>query len=217
MIHLELIAETRSTINETDSSNSHFTDAVITGWLNEGINFITTRLNAFPEVERTLVPSVSAMSYVGNIISQIGAQFYNPTTAKWYALDMISTQELIACYPDYLNTEAGEPKFLIKKTASTYELYPKPNTAMLAGSVKITALEYPNPLVSLTDIPNLPVAAHPYIFNYAAFRCFQQLDRQDSATQQISMVTSGIKELKFQITNSGGLHNATINFREFDS
>ncbi len=213
----ELIAETRSIINETSSSDSHFTDLQLTTWLNEGQGWAAERLGAFPEQTRDISPSVSAISYPGVLIAQIAAFFYHPTNLKWYQLTMCSTQDMVKIQPDYLNTPAGQPERLIRTGGLTFQLWPVPDTTFLTGVVRIIGLESPTPLSSVGDVSVLPLPAHKYLPHYAAFRCYQQLNRNESAQQEIAFVSSELKNLKSLITNTGGLHDLNFSNREFDT
>lgn len=213
----DLIAEVRSIINETDSANSHFTDTTITGWLNEAQNDAATRLSSYPEQSRDFSASASAISHTGNLIAPIAAFFYDPVALDWYRLDLMSTQDMVRMYPDYLNTEAGKPDKLIRTGAKDFTLYPAPDTTNLSGTLKIIALENPTALSALSSVSELPQACHYLLPHYAAFRCFQQLDRAESATQEISIFTSGMKQLKYLITNPQGMNDTQAIFRESDS
>lgn len=193
----EMRTEVRNIINEPDSANSHFTDAQIDIWINEGYRYILTRLGVIPIKERTYTSAapVSGQSTISlNVRTLTIDEVYMDTLPgdKLTRLDIITLQDLASIDNQWIDADRGIPIYFIRKDTFTALLYPPPNTDNVSRNVITHGMEFPADLTS-SDSPSLPLNLHDVMQHFGAYRAWQQLNRQDLATNELILVNGQLK------------------------
>lgn len=204
----QLRASTRGLLRE-DSGNSHFTDSVINGVLNEGVEFSAV----FIEYPRDLV-SVQAQDGVGaypnpadNLLLR-SAYFGNrdTITSDIRPLTFVTEETLKAMYPSWLDQTSGStadrPQYIIQLDRNTIYVYPRPNGVGSAQGKKIW-LNYnyvPAPMTDDSDVPDLPAPYHSLLPIYAMHLLYIPLEKDEKAPNYFDMFMKKINLLKSAVT-----------------
>ena len=199
-----IISDTRQHISQTDSTNSQFTDAQLTIWINDAYRQIVSTLRHLPIKERDYTVSSLSVTLNSNTVTVDTVLLKNPDrlnsdgSAKYDELQVLSLDQLIAYDPDYQAATSDFPKYFCRKGTFTMVLYPPPKASVIAQTTPLRTygLELPTELSATTDTPDLPGNLHDIISHWPAYRCFSQLENQIKATEHIQLFNSGVKSQK---------------------
>ncbi len=195
----EMITESRSIFNQTDSSNSAITDSQLTEWANQYYRRIQALLGTLPMKERdyTQAETVSLNArtlYIDHVRILEGA------TSVYKTLQMIGLDQLIAIDPDFENTAVNVPQFAVRTGTFTMRLYPAPNSDNTASTVRTHGQEFPSDL-STSDTPDLPLHTHDIFPHWMAYRAFKQIGMKEESVEQLVITRERFKELKSSADN----------------
>ncbi len=193
----ELITDVRQTIGQTDESNSNFTDAQLTTWINDGYIELVRRLQHLPLRSRDYTESGGTVTLNSNIMEVKIARFLKQPESEYYELEVISFPELIQVDPDYENATTGQPRYLVR-TAGKEDciLYPAPDSDNSGSTVRVMALEAPSEMSGDSDTPDLPPETHRLLANFAAFRALQFLQRSQDAANELTLFRAGVRDMR---------------------
>lgn len=191
-----LLDDTRQIIGQPDAANSNFTDAQITKWLNDAYRRIVMSLDLWPMKERDYTVASQAVT-LNSLIERVKyAKFKVQPENKFRELEIIRLDELMRLDPDWENATSGIPRYFCRTGTAAGVVYPPLNTANQNQTLRLYAMEMPTELAATTDTPDIPPSTHDFLPHWAAFRCFQFLDRTDEATVQVTIFRGGVKDEK---------------------
>ena len=194
-----LIADVRQHIAQPDASNSNFTDAQLTIWLNDAYRKVVTKLRHLPTKTRDYSVSAQQIDLNSATITVDHAKLMNPDSGNEYQLlKVISLEELLLMDADFENADADFPQYLVRNGTFTALLYPPPKASVIALTTPLRThgLEMPTELSSGSDTPDVPENMQDFLANWAAYRCFSALENGAKATEHITLFNSGVKDQK---------------------
>lgn len=163
---LTLLESTRRYIDEQDSANSHFTDAEIYDYINQGIRYLGTDLEwPLQTAQATAVENQAVYSLPDDFISLSDAYFDN------HDLVIVERSDLPALSTSWQDSSAGTPKYAYKSDNAKIGLYPKPNAENAGLILQIQYIKVPANLENDTATPDLHVSFQDCLPFYAAFLC----------------------------------------------
>lgn len=178
----ELITEARHMLDELVEAESHWTDARLTIWLNEGQEDVATRLPASlqPKLGDTelqhLSTGVSDYTFDTERI-RIDAILLNYTGGILKNSDYNVARVVDISFINALNNNilyeptTDDPYATIH--GNTITVYPDPIGAAVNG-LKIFFLKPPTDLSDGTDVPEIPQFAHRWLVIYAVSKALQE-------------------------------------------
>lgn len=191
-----------------DSTNTHFTDSDINGFLNEGSEFSAV----FIEYPRNLV-SVQVQNNVGsyanpadNLIVRTAYFGDSSISGDIRPVKIVSEETLREQYPSWLdNTASGtadRPEYLIQLDRKTVHAFPRPN-AVGAASGKKLWLNYnyvPAAMVNDSDVPDLPTPYHNLLPLYALHLAYIALQNVPLAKEMYVEFMEKVQRIKSAVT-----------------
>lgn len=194
----QMVTECRSIINEPDSTNSHFTNAQIKLWINEAYRFIMTKLDSIPIKERDYSAAETITLNSRTLTINTVRMDIQPQD-EFVNLTVIDIDTLSRIDPDWENTPTGTPRWFVRMDTFTARLYPAPDASNTGATVRTHGLEFPADLSGDTDTPSLPLNLHDAFPHYAAYRALQQLNENEKAGSELSLV-NGLLKSQFSIS-----------------
>lgn len=184
--------ESRLIFNETDSSNSHFTDTQLTTWSNECYRFILTKLGVIPIKERDYTSAAtitlnSRMATINEAYMQIQPQ------NEFTPLEIVDQEFLAHIDPNWLSAGTDVPRYFVRSDTFQARLFPAPNAANTGQTIRTYGLEFPSDMSSDTDTPTIPLNLHDLFPHFIAYRAFQQLGQVERSTAELIFVNSVLK------------------------
>lgn len=200
--------QTRIEIDQTDSSNSDYTDAQLDVLIDDAINHIAT-LSNYPRVFTEITPvtgtadyDISSTGLTNGTINIMYAYYGNKAVSGSVGRLKITTEaKLRSIYPGWLETandSNGEPFYLIRKTPNTITVFPKPSADSVSAGNKIILHRsyYPASLSSDSASPDLPESYHQLIKFLVAFYCYSgKLKNQEMALSKFNMFNAIFKQI----------------------
>lgn len=198
----------RALIREDDTTNTHFTDSVINGFLNEGSEFSAV----FIEYPRDLV-SVQVQNNVGSYANSDDnllvrtAYFGNPQIGgDIRPLTIVSEETLREQFPSWLdetaNATSDRPSYMIQLDRHTVHIFPRPN-AIGSASGKMLWLNYnyvPAAMVNDSDVPDLPLPYHNLLPLYALHLAYIALQNVPLAKEMYTEFMEKVQRIKSAVT-----------------
>jgi len=192
MLRPALLAQTRALIDETDSANSHFTDAQIYGDLNQAIRYLGTDLEwPLQLAQATPVAEQSTYTLPENFIS-LSDVFYDNQQ-----LIIVDRADLAHIRSDWQNATSGLPLYAYKADNVKIGLYPKPSADRVANSevIQIQYIKVPPDLTDDVTAPDLHVAFHDCLPFYAAFLLEHKMGNDKRAQVNLALYENQKKRL----------------------
>lgn len=191
----EIIADVRQHIAQSDSSNSQFTDAQLTLWINDAYRKIVVELRHLPIAARDYTVSAQSVTLNSLMVTVDTAKILNPSNGDYDLLKQIPLDELVEMDPNYESADSGVPTHFVRTGAFTAALYPPPSAAVIAQTtpLRLYGLEVPSDLASGSDTPSLPAHLHDVIGHWPAFRAFSQMENQVKAAEHIGIFNAALK------------------------
>lgn len=186
-----------------DSTNAHFTDPQLNGFLNEGVEFSAV----FIEYPRDLV-GVTVENDIGSYANPgdnlLLRTAYFGKAGDVRPVKIISEETLREIYPGWLDPDtskdADRPQFLIQLDRKTIHIYPRPN-AVAAGQTLYLNYNYvPASMVNDSDVPDLPTPYHNLIPFYALHLCYWGLQNAPLAKEAFTEFMDKVQKLKSAVT-----------------
>lgn len=198
----------RLEIDQTNSSNSDYSDSELNVLINDAINHIAVLTN-YPRVFTEITPvagtgdyDISSSGVTNGTINIMYAYYGNRAVSGSVGRLKITTEaKLRSMYPSWLETASdsnGEPFYLIRKTPNTITVFPKPSADSVADGNKIILHRsyYPETISSDSASPDLPESYHQLIKFVVAFYCYSgKLKNQEMATSKFNVFTTLFKQI----------------------
>lgn len=163
---LQLRTSVRRYINETDSTNSHFTDSQLNDYLNQAVTFLGTQMEWPEQVDQASAVTNQALYQLpSDFIALVDAYFDNKK------LVILERADLGQISPSWQNDPSSTPTVAYQFNRDTIGLYPAPDSSQSAKIIQIQYLHLPATLSADTDIPDLHTAFQMCLPFYAAFLC----------------------------------------------
>lgn len=201
----QIIADVRQHIGQTDSTNSNFTDAQLTIWVNDAYRKIVVALRHLPITPNNYAVASQDITLNANTVTVDNVLLKDPdvnnddgTAGRYQLLKQISLDQLVELDAGYANAQADMPLYFVRTGTFSAVLYPPPKASVIAQTtpLKTMGLELPAELAADSDTPSLPGNLHDIIGHWPAYRCFSELENQPKATEHITMFNAGIKDHK---------------------
>ena len=192
----ELTTKFRSIINETDSSNSHFTDAQAATMANEAIRFIITRLEELPIAWSNIVSALGDITIDTDTLLINEAYILNPETSKYDKLEICDFGYLKYVSPTWLSDTADTPRYLARKGTFGVYLYPQPKASYVGQNIQLAGVNFPAAVSVGEALPSLPAHVYDWIPHHMAYSAFQQLGQTDRSVSELVLVQGLIKSTK---------------------
>jgi hypothetical protein len=179
-----LILSTRRLVNETDATNSHFTDSEITDYLNQAVTFLGTQMEWPEQIDTaTAVPNQALYQLPADFIELVDVYFnaLNPVH-----LAILERADLGQISPAWQTDPASTPRIAYRYNRNTIGLYPVPDANQTDYTIQIDYIYLPASLVLTTDVPNLHTAFQMALPFYAAFLCESKLGNDKKAEADLS-------------------------------
>lgn len=193
----------RALISETDSSNTHFTDAALNELINQGVRYTATLLE-WPRdmVEVQAEEGVGAYTLLSDTMFIRTAYFGdNSKIGDILPLEVISEETLKEFNRSWLEettTNRGRPRRLIVLDKNTIYIDPPPNADESVDGKKII-LNYvfiPATLTTDGQQPDLPVVAQDLVSFYAAHLAYFPLNQPDVAAAMLNSYDGKLNAIK---------------------
>lgn len=187
--------DVRQLIGQPDSSNSNFSDAQLTNWINEGYRKIVTEIEVSPVTNRDYDISGATISLNANFLSITVIKILAGGT-QWKNLIVGDLVDLANLDADWENATTGEPTHAIKQDHFTLRLYPPPDSSndSQTNGVRVFGTELPSNLSSDTDTTTLPHHLDDALPHYAAYYALSRLGQEEKAMMELRLFKAAIKE-----------------------
>lgn len=194
----QLLTDTRRFIGETDSTNTHFSDTVLTDWLNEAYRKFVTVRRHLPVTSEDYAVTGAAVSLASTTAKVDYAKIKNPDNGgKYTPLTIITFDELMERDPDYEDAATGLPRFLVPLSYTSARLYPPPSDSVIAQATPLRThgLEVPSDLSDDNDTPSLRDVDQDALPFWPAYRAYSELNDAAKSTEFLTLWRSALKEL----------------------
>lgn len=203
------LSQLRSTVLallREDSTNAHFTDSVLNGFINEGMEFATV----FIEYPRDLV-SVTTELNVGSYANPSDnllirtVYFGNPAVAgDMRPVKFVTEETLKEIYPSWLDNTASSqsdrPEYCIQLDRKTVSIFPRPNAAGAGKKLWLNYNYVPATMSADADVPDLPLPYHNLLPLYALHLCYIALQNVPLAKEMFAEFMDKVQRLKNSVT-----------------
>lgn len=188
---LTLTSRTREYIDETDTTNTHFTDSQIYSFLNQAIRFLGTDLEwTEQKSEATSVEDQAVYTLPDDFISLKDVYFDGRD------LPIVERGDLSALNEQWQDAESGTPRYAYKSGNSKIGFWPPPNADNAGLTIQIEHYQLPADLSTDIDVPELHTAFQDCLPFYAAFLCEKSLGNRKAA--EANMTDYEIHKKRFQ-------------------
>lgn len=198
-----MLAETRTLLNETSSSNSSYTDQVLNDGMNMGYLLACAKAGLNQSIATASgVASQQLYALPADLLRLIAVKYNDPdtTTTDWVDLTIMDVSALGRLYPSWENDVAGIPTVAYRAKRTVIGLYPKPKTAG-TSNIKLYYVERPTKLAAGSDIPDLPEEHHILPCYYSAFRALM-IARDPSAGGFKTLFEQGLNQMEVEQAQS---------------
>lgn len=190
----QLITTTRRFINEPDEDNSHFTDAELLDYINQGIRFLGTQMEWAEQLsETTTVTNQPTYALPDDFISLIEV-FFDGTK-----LDLMEREDLSFKNPSWPEASAGKPVCAYKSDNAELGLFPKPDANSAGLTLQIQYIKVPPELSSDAAVPDLHRAFHDCLPFYAAFCSQHKMGNEKLADRNLQLYDYHRKSLMSKV------------------
>lgn len=166
LTRVSMTTAVRRYINETDSTNSNFTDSEIYDYLNQAIRFLGTEMEwPLQTAEATSVLDQAVYSLPEDFISLIDIYFDN------LDLPVIERADLSAKRTDWQDADSSKPQYAYKADNAKVGLWPPPDADNAGLIIQIQYIKVPPDLSDDSTAPDLHVAFQDCLPFYAAALC----------------------------------------------
>lgn len=187
---VSLTTAVRRFIDETDSTNSHFSDSQIYDFLNQAIRFLGTELEwPIQTAEATSVEDQAVYTLPSDFISLLDVYFDDSH------LLVIERSDLPAIQNNWQVAPSSLPRYAYKSDNAKIGLWPPPDSSNSSKTIQIQYLKVPPDLSDDTTAPDLHTAFQDCLPFYAAFLCEHQLGNSKRADYNLSLFDSHKKRL----------------------
>lgn len=194
----DLLDDTRRFISQTDTSNTQFSNAVLTGWLNEAYRKFVSVRRHLPIQDRDYSVTGATVTLNSATTKVDWAKIKNPNNSgKYQPLAIITFDELMEKFPDYDDAATGLPRYFVPISYTSARLYPPPDAATIAQTTPLRThgLETPTDLSNPTDTPALRDVDQDALPFWAAYRAYSEEENAAKATEFITLWRSALKEI----------------------
>jgi len=195
----QIIDEVRQICQETDANNTHASDNVIIGWINDAVLQLCANISTLPKQEITGITSDDTITLSQNLLILDYVSILKDN--RYYNLETIDFVNFSRLNKDWQNTERNQPKFLVRMTDTQWMLYPYPSNEWknlpmtLIGSVK------PSIVSSPSDVPAISITLHQSIVHYCAWKFFNLLNNPIRANAEF-MAFDTFRKMNMQTATS---------------
>lgn len=194
LTRVSMTTAVRRYINETDSSNSHFSDSEIYDYLNQAIRFLGTEMEwPFQTAEATSIQDQAVYTLPEDFISLVDFYFDNVD------LPIIERADLSALRIDWQNAESSRPRYAYKSDNAKIGLWPPPDADNAGLTLQIQYIKVPPDLSDDSTAPDLHVAFQDCLPFYAAFLCEVKMGNNKRSDYMISLYESHKKKLMSKV------------------
>lgn len=187
---VSLTTTVRRYINETDSTNSHFTDSEIYDYINQAIRFLGTEMEwPLQTAQATSVAEQAVYTLPEDFISLVDLYFDNKDMV------ILERADLSAIRSDWQNAESGLPRYAYKSDNAKIGLYPKPDADNAGLIVQIQYIKLPPDLSDDSTAPDLHTAFQDCLPFYAAFLCEHRMGNSKRAEFNLTLYEGHKKKL----------------------
>lgn len=184
----------RRYINEEDSANSHFTDAEILDYLNQGVQFLGTQMEWPEQVDQAVaVAGQTLYTLPDDFIALTDVYFDNKK------LVILERADLGQISPNWQNDPNGIPTIAYRDNRNVMGLYRTPDTTQDAKIIQIQYIHLPATLSQDTDIPDLHSSFQMCLPFYAAFLCDYKLGNDKKSDMHLQKYDQHRKALMSKV------------------
>lgn len=189
-----LRTQVRRYILEEDSTNSHFTDAEINDYLNQGVTFLGTQMEWPEQVDQAVVVANQTLYQLpDDFIALVDVYFDNTK------LVILERPDLGQISPSWQSDTASTPRIAYRDNRNVIGLYPTPDTSQDGKLIQIQYIHLPATLSQDTDVPDLHTAFQMCLPFYAAFLCDYKLGNDKKADMHLQKYDQHRKALMSKV------------------
>lgn len=195
----QLTTRCRNLLNETSTTNTQFTDAMLLDAMNDGYLLAAAKSGLNQSI-------ATASSVLGQALYALPAdvlriqtvKYSDPTlsTAVLLPLTYMTLLQLGARYNNWENDPNGLTLVYYRPKRTVLGLYPKP-VAAGTSNIKIYYTERPTKLAAASDIPDLPEEHHILLPYYAAFQMLM-MARDPAAGGFKTLFDQGLNQMEIE-------------------
>lgn len=209
LTRVSMTTTVRRFINETDSTNSNFTDAEIYDYLNQAIRFTGTELKwPLQTAEATSVLDQAVYSLPEDFVALSDFYFDDKD------LPIIERVDLSGIRLDWQSADSGMPQYAYKADNAKVGLWPPPDAANTGLILQIQYIKVPPDISDDSTAPDLHVAFQDCLPFYAAFLCEVKAGNQKRSDYMISLYEAHKKKIEKAVQ---GFSDADLRFRWSDT
>lgn len=184
----------RRYINETDSTNSNFTDSELNDYLNQATLFLGTDMEwAIQTDTATAVPNQALYQLPSDFIELVDV-YFNGTK-----IPIIDRADMGTISPSWQQDPVGTPRICYRFDPATFGLYNTPNSTQTGYQIQVQYIAMPPTLVNDSDVPDLQNAYHMCLPFYAAFICEHRMGNDKKADTNLQRYEQHKKILKGRV------------------
>jgi len=192
-----LITATRRNINETDPTNTHFTDSELTDYLNQAVLFLGTQMEWPEQVDQATAVPNQALYQLPDDFIELTDVYFNSVNPVHLAI--LEREDLGQITPGWQSDPASTPRIAYRYNRNTIGLYPVPDANQTDYTLQIQYIYMPATLVNTTDVPDLHSAFQMCLPFYAAFLCETRLGNDKRAETDLGNFKRHLDALKSRV------------------
>jgi len=202
-VTLQQLRDKVSALLREDSTNTHFTDTVLNGFLNEAAEFAAV----FIEYPRDIV-AVTVENNIGSYSNPADNLLlrtaYFGSSGNITKVNIVSEETLREIYPNWLDPStsmtADRPQYLMQIDRNTVHIIPRPNSVAAGKSLYLNYNYVPASMSNDSDTPDLPLPYHNLLPLYALHLCYYALQNIPVSEQFYKDFMEKINRLKSAVT-----------------
>lgn len=185
-----LRTRTRLIVGEEESTNSHFTDVEIDGYLNEATLYLGTVMEWPIQISTT--PSVADQA-----LYQLPTDFISLTEVYFdnIKLTVIDRADLNSISAAWQDAPSSLPTKVYKSDNATFGLWPPPDSTQADLDIQIQYVKTPATLSVDGDVPDLHEAFQLCLPYYAGWKCEGKVGNDKKAALNMTYFESHRKAL----------------------
>ena len=186
----DLRIATRRYINETSTSNTHFTDSELNDYINQAVQFLAVEMEWNIQTDTAVAIQDQALYQLPTDFIELVDVYFNNT--KMIILDRV---DLGTVSPQWQNDPSGTPKICYRFDRNTIGVYNPPDSTQAGFLIQINYVRLPAELLTDTDIPDLHTAFQVCLPFYAAYICHHRLGNEKASDRNLQQFEIHRKKL----------------------
>jgi hypothetical protein len=187
----DLRTDLRLLLDESDNSNTNFTDTELNGYLNKALRKTAVELE-WPIAVATATTATSQAQYSLPDNFMLLLKVF----VDGKPLDVTDLEDIAIIHPNYRSAAADIPTLAYRADNNQIGLYPPPNLANAGKTILMEYIKYAATITADADVPDLSAAIQDLLPFYAALLAMLRAGNYKTADYFRGLYNAELKSLK---------------------